>query len=74
MATHLASRTLRKSRSLAVQLVSTLQARIKDGTYLAGMRMPTEDHWPPEPPEPAPSSRRHAGTFRAITTLPPDLD
>ena len=42
MATQLASRPLRKSRSLAVELVSTLQARIKDGTYLAGMRMPTE--------------------------------
>ena len=42
MATQLASRILRKSRSLAVQLVSTLQARIKDGTYVVGMRMPTE--------------------------------
>ena len=42
MNTQLASRPLRKSRSLAVELVSTLQARIKDGTYVAGMRMPTE--------------------------------
>jgi GntR family transcriptional repressor for pyruvate dehydrogenase complex len=42
MTTTLASRPLRKSRSLAVELVSTLQARIKDGTYAAGMRMPTE--------------------------------
>ena len=42
MATQLASRILRKSRSLAVQLVSTLQARIKDGTYVVGTRMPTE--------------------------------
>jgi GntR family transcriptional regulator, transcriptional repressor for pyruvate dehydrogenase complex len=42
MVTQLAPRTLRKSRSLAVELVETLQARIKDGTYAAGMRMPTE--------------------------------
>ena len=42
MTTQLASRPLRKSRSLAVELVCTLQARIKDGTYVAGMRMPTE--------------------------------
>ena len=42
MATPLASRTMRKSRSLSVELVSMLQARIKDGTYAAGTRMPTE--------------------------------
>jgi DNA-binding FadR family transcriptional regulator len=33
---------MRKSRSLAVDLVETLQSRIKDGTYATGMRMPTE--------------------------------
>lgn len=37
-----APRTPRKSRSLAVDLVETLQSRIKDGTYAPGMRMPTE--------------------------------
>lgn len=42
MPTALAPRTLRKSRSLAVDLVETLQSRIKDGTYATGMRMPTE--------------------------------
>lgn len=42
MPTPLAPRTLRKSRSLAVDLVETLQSRIKDGTYATGMRMPTE--------------------------------
>lgn len=42
MATPLAPRTMRKSRSLAVDLVETLQSRIKDGTYATGMRMPTE--------------------------------
>ena len=42
MATQVAPRTLRKTRSLAVDLVETLQSRIKDGTYVAGMRMPTE--------------------------------
>lgn len=35
-------RTLRKSRSLAVDLVETLHSRIKEGTYTTGMRMPTE--------------------------------
>ena len=42
MVTQLAPRMMRKSRSLAVDLVDTLQARIKDGTYTTGMRMPTE--------------------------------
>ena len=42
MPTPLAPRTLRKSRSLAVDLVETLQSRIKDGTYATGVRMPTE--------------------------------
>lgn len=42
MTTQFAARPLRKSRSLAVELVSTLQGRIKDGTYTPGMRMPTE--------------------------------
>ena len=42
MTTQQAPRTMRKSRSLAVDLVDTLQARIKDGTYATGMRMPTE--------------------------------
>jgi GntR family transcriptional regulator, transcriptional repressor for pyruvate dehydrogenase complex len=43
-ATHEASnaRPVRRPRSLAVDLVETLQARIKDGTYAVGMRMPTE--------------------------------
>lgn len=42
MTTQPAQRMLRRSRSLAVDLVDTLQARIKDGTYATGMRMPTE--------------------------------
>jgi DNA-binding FadR family transcriptional regulator len=42
MPTKVVPRTLRKTRSLAVDLVETLQSRIRDGTYLAGMRMPTE--------------------------------
>jgi len=42
MPTQIAPRALRKSRSLAVELVETLQSRIKDGTYATGMRMPTE--------------------------------
>ncbi len=37
-----AARRLRQSRSLAVALVDTLQARIKDGTYVPGARIPTE--------------------------------
>jgi GntR family transcriptional regulator, transcriptional repressor for pyruvate dehydrogenase complex len=35
-------RVLRRSRSLAVDLVDTLHARINDGTYATGIRMPTE--------------------------------
>ena len=31
-----------RAASLAVDLVETLQSRIKDGTYAPGMRMPTE--------------------------------
>ncbi len=42
MTTQLAPRTMRKSRSLAVELVETLQSRIKEGVYATGMRMPTE--------------------------------
>ena len=42
MVTQIAPRTLRRSRSLAVDLVDTLQSRIKDGTYGTGLRMPTE--------------------------------
>ncbi len=42
MVSQLAPRTMRRSRSLAVDLVDTLQARIKDGTYTTGTRMPTE--------------------------------
>lgn len=42
MPSSIALRTMRRSRSLAVDLVDALQARIKDGTYATGMRMPTE--------------------------------
>ncbi len=35
-------RIFRKARSLAVDLVDTLQARVRDGFYAAGSRMPTE--------------------------------
>lgn len=42
MVTQIAPRTQRRSRSLAVDLVDTLQSRIRDGTYGAGLRMPTE--------------------------------
>lgn len=42
MTTAIAPRMMRRSRSLAVDLVDVLSSRIKDGTYAVGMRMPTE--------------------------------
>lgn len=42
MTTPIAPRMMRRSRSLAVDLVDVLSSRIKDGTYALGMRMPTE--------------------------------
>lgn len=42
MSTPIAPRMMRRSRSLAVDLVDVLSSRIKDGTYAVGMRMPTE--------------------------------
>ena len=42
MVTHIAPRIMRRSRSLAVDLVDTLSSRIKDGIYEVGRRMATE--------------------------------